>query len=73
MTWDKAHQIELVIKDARINRPRGSGPSAITSLPYILWYKDIAKVISAIVARFGYGKAYEALKEMAGNNGVKFY
>jgi hypothetical protein len=37
-----------------------------------LWYKDIAKISSAIVARFGYGKAYEALKEMAKNNGVKF-
>jgi hypothetical protein len=27
----------------------------------------------AIVARFGYGKAYETLKEMAENNGYKFY
>jgi hypothetical protein len=36
-------------------------------------YKDIAKIISAIVARFGYGNAYEALKELAENSGVKFY
>jgi hypothetical protein len=70
MTWDKADQIELVVNDAMVNRPRGSGPSARNSLPSILWYKDIAK---AIVARFGHGKAYETLKEMAENIGIKFY
>jgi hypothetical protein len=72
-TWDKAHQIELFTNDAMVNWPRGSGPSARNSLSSILWYKDIAKIISDIVARFGYGEAYEALKEMAENNGVKFY
>jgi hypothetical protein len=73
LTWDKAHQIELVIKDARVNRPSGNGPGARNSLPSLFWYKDIAKIISAIVTRFGYGKAYEAFREMAENNGIKFY
>jgi hypothetical protein len=63
MTWDKAHKIELIIADDIINRPMGSGPSAINSLPSIFRYKDIAKIMFAIVVRFGCGKAYEALKE----------
>jgi hypothetical protein len=76
MTWDKAHQIELAIfrMPGLIGRgPRGSGPSAINSLPSNFLYQDIAKIISAIVARFGYGNAYEAFKELAENNGVNFY
>jgi hypothetical protein len=45
MTWDTAYQIELVVIDVGVNRPRGSGPSVRNSLPFILWYKDIAKII----------------------------
>jgi hypothetical protein len=73
MTWDKAHQIEVVINDARVNRLRGSGSSAKNSLASIFWYIDITKIIYAIFARFGYEKVYMALKELAENNGVKFY
>jgi hypothetical protein len=73
MTWDKAHQIELAINDVKVNRPRGSGPNARKRLPSILWYKDIAKIVCAIVTRFGYGKAYGALKDLPENNGVSSF
>jgi hypothetical protein len=64
----------LVINDAMLNWPRGIGQSAtVVSLPSIFCYKNIAEIMFTIVARFGYGKAYEALKELAENNGVKLH
>jgi hypothetical protein len=38
MTLGRAHHIELVINDARVNRQGGSGPGARNSLPSIFWY-----------------------------------
>jgi hypothetical protein len=75
VNWDKAHQMELAIKDTRVDRVGISidGDGVCGGLPSVSWYQPMAKDISAIISRFNYGKSYEAMLSMASDLGIKFY
>jgi hypothetical protein len=66
--WDMALQIELVVNDAMVYRPWGSGPGARNSSSFILWYKVITIVFLPSLP----ASAMEKLTKPE-SHGVKFY
>ena len=57
--WDKAHLLELVINDVRLDK------TGLVTLQSVDWYAPLSETVALLLNSFQYGKGYEEIRAIA--------